>query len=151
MRKAAALVFIVAMALTVLVVLPVAQAAPGAGGCAVVRIESTNTTTNTCNPYVAPEGATQTGYAVAVTPGARWRIYYEYTNANGQTVQTTVQSQDNSSFGTGTTPCVDSVLTPAGSHWLCAKSITPTGGFRYFAVITSGSGIIELGPQVDLS
>lgn len=141
MSKAAALLLISATALSVLVMLPGAQAAPNVGNCVTVRTEIVNTRNTTC-PYTAREGATQTGYVVAVTPGATWEIYAE----NG-TVYQFVANQD--SFGTGTTPCLDT-FAGSTSHWLCAKSIFLADGWSYFAKIYSGSGIIEIGPELDL-
>ena len=146
MRKTAALFFSSAIAFSVLAILPGASAAPGVSGCVTVRSSTGVVTTQSTCPYTAPAGGTQTGYVVAVTPNSTWEIYTQYVNSSGQLVHFTIANQD--TYGTGSTPCLDSLV--GGKHWLCAKSIHPQAGYPYYAVITSGSGVIEIGPQASL-
>ena len=144
MRKTAVLLLVSAMALSLLVILPGAQATPGTVQCATLKIEASGIDATTC-PYTPSASDTQTGYVVAVTPGATWEIYYTYVNALGQPVKAVIASQSTS--GTGSTPCIDTV-TGSSSRWLCAKSIDPKsyGIHPIYAKIYSGSGLIELGP-----
>lgn len=141
-RKVPALVLVLGIALTMLFVLPGAQAT---GYCAVTRANNQITTSGTC-PYQW-DGTLQSGYTVALSPGATWRVYYQYYNQFNQ-LQTVIIQDQNGSGSPGTVPtCSPEVGGLGTANRICAKSLHGQDGWWYGADIFSGSGTIVIGPQ----